>query len=675
MSTAKLPPVPQPHGVLPPPVRKLRAYSFDPSLSSKFETRVVNERVFPVAWEDKLKPGPVGEYVEVMDFDPASGLWYEPVDLNNPYVLAQDGLPPDASNPMFHQQMVYAVAMTTIQNFERALGRPAIWRPRRSEPSKPANGKDNVGTSAAPVQAANAATGPEAGTDPVPPPDDGSDRATGARKPPSDEEWVPHLRIYPHALREANAYYSPDKVALLFGYFPLGDTKDGQYPGGMIFTCLSHDVIAHEMAHALLDGVHPRLTEWTQPDGPAFHEAFADIVALFQHFTFREVLQHQIARTRGDLETESLLGALAQEFGRATGTHGALRDALGEVNRKTGKWERRPPDPARLARTVKPHDRGAILVAAVFDAFLTIYRSRIADLRRIASGGSGILPVGELHPDLVARFADEAARSAQHVLTMCIRAIDYIQPVDVTFGDFLRGMMTADRDIYPSDNRGYRVAFVDAFRSHGIYPSGLRALSEQNLMWDTVSEADQTQGSLSDVLEHLKTYFTSLSFVKSREERWQRGYRERIELWKILDELLLKGRKHSSEPGAFEAITGLDFGYDNSPRELGHRRVHVYTLSTVQRMDENGKTRNLAVLTLLQRRRHYSKGEIRKKGNGLDVWGGCTMVFDLDLGRLLYAVRKSVRIAAPRVQRAVQMRIPSSSGEEPFAMLHRRQGQ
>ena len=32
-----------------------------------------------------------------------------------------------------------------------------------------------------------------------------------------------------------------------------------------------------------------------------FHEAFADIVALFQHFTFPEILRHQIAHTRGAL--------------------------------------------------------------------------------------------------------------------------------------------------------------------------------------------------------------------------------------------------------------------------------------------------------------------------------------------------------------------------------------
>src|SRR5687768_4624738 len=113
-----------------PPFRRLRGYSFDPSLSIQLDTALINSAVFKVRWEEKnngkddegLKPGPVGEYLEVIDFDPASNCFYKQVDLNDAYILAQDGLPPSESNPLFHQQMVYAVAMTTIQNFEKALG-------------------------------------------------------------------------------------------------------------------------------------------------------------------------------------------------------------------------------------------------------------------------------------------------------------------------------------------------------------------------------------------------------------------------------------------------------------------------------------------------------------------------------------------------------------------------
>src|SRR5205823_2802251 len=218
-------------------------------------------------------------------------------------------------------------------------------------------------------------------------------------------------------------------------------------PGGTVFTCLSHDVVAHETTHALLDGMHHRFMEASNPDVLAFHEAFADIVALFQHFTFPDVLRQQIAQTRGDLASENLLGQLAQQFGEATGRGGALRDALGGVDRKTGKWAPRPPDPAAYHRTAEPHARGSLLVAAVFDAFLAIYRGRVSDLFRIATGGTGVLPAGHLHPDLVARLAREAAKAAGHVLAMCIRALDYCPPVDVTFGEYLRAVITADTEL------------------------------------------------------------------------------------------------------------------------------------------------------------------------------------------------------------------------------------
>jgi hypothetical protein len=420
-----------------PAVRRLRIFAFDPSLGTRLETAGINELTVEVNWEDDLESGPVGEYVEVVDSDPASGVFYHPIDLNDSRLLAQDGVAPSESSPQFHQQMVYAVAMTTIRHFERALGRVALWADRR---------------------------------------------VTVPNEDPRSQ-FVRRLRIYPHALRDRNAYYSPAKKALLFGYFPVTARDKNNTPGTLVFTCLSHDIIAHEVTHALLDGVHPRFSESSNPDVLAFHEAFADLVALFQHFSHSKVLESQISRTRGNLSTENLLAQLAQQFGQATGRGAALRDALGGLDGKTGLWEIRPPDPTVLDHTFGPHARGSILVAAVFRAFLIMYRARTIDLFRLASQGTGTLPEGDIHPDLTRRLAGEAASVAERILQMCIRALDYCPPVDITFGDFLRAVVTADLEYSPGDRSGFGVVFVESFREWGIYPRGISSMGLDTLAW------------------------------------------------------------------------------------------------------------------------------------------------------------------------------------------------
>lgn len=424
-----------------PSQRRLRVFAFDPGIRAQLDTLSISELTLKLTWEDDLKPGPVGEYLEVVDYDPASHCFYAPVDLNHPYLLAQDGLAPAEGGPQMHQQMVYAVAMNTIDHFERALGRVALWNHRVIRNSE-GQAIKNV--------------------------------------------YVQRLRIYPHALREPNAYYSPLKKALLFGYFPTHGTSPGQVPGGMVFTSLSYDVVAHETTHALLDGLHPSFNEATNPDVHALHEGFADIVALLQRFAHPEILEHQISRTRGSLDRQNMLGELAQQFGQALGMRGALRSALGELN--DGVWQMRKPDPTLLHKTHSPHERGGILLAAVFAAFLAIYRSRSADLFRIATGGTGVLRDGEIHPDLVRRLAREASSAAEAVLTMCIRGLDYCPPVDVDFGTYLRAVVTADFEAYPDDEHHYRLAFIEAFRQWGIFPEGVRSMAESDLRYPKIDD-------------------------------------------------------------------------------------------------------------------------------------------------------------------------------------------
>jgi hypothetical protein len=549
-----------------PVVRRLRVLAFDPSLATRLATVSLNEITVDIRWED-LPPGPVGEYLEVVDVDPASGVFYYPVDLDHPHLLARDGLAPSESNPQFHQQMVYAVAMTTIQHFERALGRKALWADRR-----------------------------------VPTKDDGY-----------SEQFVRRLRIYPHALRDRNAYYSPSKKALLFGYFPVSSKDKNNTPGTVVFTCLSHDIVAHETTHALLDGVHPRFNEPTNPDVHAFHEAFADIVALFQHFTYPTVLESQIRRTRGDLDSENLLSQLAQQFGQATGRGAALRDALGGVD-ENGNWKPRVPDPNALDSTSGAHDRGAILVAAVFRAFLLIYRARTADLFRIATQGTGKLPDGEIHPDLTARLAQEAARCADRTLQMCIRAIDYCPPVDITFGDFLRGVITADLDFSPEEKESFRIVFIESFREWGIYPRGISSMGVDALAWPTGEELMNemmADGSLQHLPEDLRVQLGSFVLDASRNwnlesdrfKVWQDLDRVRAILWKWLREGDSLGRDYARLFGLVieegEAPPTVARGKDGGPA------VEIHAVRPTMRRTASGMTSTDLVIEITQRRDGY----------------------------------------------------------------------
>ncbi|MBE9637372.1 hypothetical protein [Salipiger mangrovisoli] len=453
-----------------PPKRRLRCYSFDPSLAGDIGTWDINEILIEIPREldaqgkPGLRPGPVGEYIEVLDVDPASRLFYKPVDLEHPDILVQDGLSASENNPQFHQQMVYAVAMATIDHFENAVGRKVLWSSRVIR--------------------------------------DGSYRL----------QFVRRLRIYPHALRARNAYYSPRKKALLFGYFPVTSKDKKNTPGTTVFSCLSHDIIVHEMSHALLDGVHPRFNEPSNPDVHAFHEAFADIVAIFQRFSYPGILESQLRETRGDLGSENMLAQLAQQFGRATGRNSALRDALGGIDPETGKWAPRDPDPRALEQVYEPHKRGAILVAAVFRAFTLVYHRRVADLFRLSTGGSGILPEGAIHPDLVTRLAVEARETASRILRMCMRGLDYCPPVDLTFGDYLRAVITADLDIDPDDADRCRVAFVQSFREWGIAPSGVRAMSVDALVWDDF----ETVGAKSALRAKLRARAPGMAGIDAR---------------------------------------------------------------------------------------------------------------------------------------------------------------
>jgi hypothetical protein len=555
-----------------PTARPLRVYAFDPSAGRGLS----NYMTIPVRYEP-LAPGPVGRRLAVVDYDASNERFYEAVDLDHAAVLIADGLEPSESDPRFHQQMVYAVASDTIRHFEFALGRPIRWR-----------------------------------------------RQYGSRR---DAPFHGRLRILPHAFQQANAFYDAELGAVLFGYFRATTDDPGEaLPGQTVFTCLSHDIIAHEMTHALIDGQREYLTDATGPDAAAFHEAFADIVALFQHFTYRDALLETIHRTGGliykpwldpevksgdqpaitpELSESNPMVELAREFGRALGTRSALRQAIGT-----------PPNSKLLGTLTEPHARGAILVSAVFDAFFTIYVQRTRDLMRIARAGAAVGAEGDLHPDLAGRLAGEAVKIAEHFVNICIRALDYCPPVDMQFGDFLRALITADSDLVPDDPHGYRAALIKAFRLRGIIPERVRSYSEEALRW---CGPDVTGRPLPPPCEKL-----DYRIVRRRDARSR------------ADEEAAIDRHNAQVLHAYATANARALGLDPDPA----RKIEAHSFHPIHRIGPDGQLVVNFVAEFLQQRTEPVAPNVPNSPT-FTYRGGSTVIFGEE-HEVRYVIEKSI---------------------------------
>ena len=405
-----------------PLYRRLRVFALDPEVPSDQGGEVIVR----IPWEP-LEPGPRGAIFAISPVDAVTSVTYPLADLDAPAVLTEQGYPASLSDPRFHAQMCYAVAASVYERFRAALGR---------------------------------------------------DVPLGLRQTGTGWHGGRGLRIRPFGIAEPQAYFDRDSAELRFGFFPALEPARGYSPRSIVYTCLSHDVLVHELTHAFLDAVRPNLMLPTDRDVLAFHEAFADLVAVFQRFGYAELVLAEIVATGGRIEKAEWLVGLAESFSRTAGIGGTLRRIDGDDTYDTA------PD--------EPHARGTVLVQAVFGAFRSVLKERSGRIIAIATGGSGVLPPGRLSTPLAKALADATQRTASQFLSMMIRAIDYCPPFAITFGDFLRAVLTADAALVADDDLGYRRAWIESFSAHHIYPvdgdgvsEGLH-LTQDALVWTPV---------------------------------------------------------------------------------------------------------------------------------------------------------------------------------------------
>ncbi|MEW6279292.1 MAG: hypothetical protein AB1758_11755 [Candidatus Eremiobacterota bacterium] len=124
-----------------------------------------------------------------------------------------------------------------------------------------------------------------------------------------------------------NAYYSRDDHSVNF--FQHYDRILGRH----VHSGDSGEVVAHELGHAILDGVRPDYFDAFSPDVAAFHESFGDMIGLCFALQDDRVVDRVAIETGGDLSKRNIASALGEELGVA------INDEVG-ANRTGGNWTR-----------------------------------------------------------------------------------------------------------------------------------------------------------------------------------------------------------------------------------------------------------------------------------------------------------------------------------------------
>ena len=235
------------------------------------------------------------------------------------------------------------------------------------------------------------------------------------------------LIVVPHAGYGENAYYDRDSKSLQFYYF--------DHNGERVHTCLSADIINHEFGHAVLDGVRPLYRESVQVETAAFHEFMGDVSAIL--IAFRNTkLRKQIGEvTGGDLDKDSALSSLAEQFGRKD-EKPYLRTALNKLI-----YDEVKDSPSQ-------HHMSQVMTGAMFDILRDIYRYNRGARQHTVPQSLWF--------------------TASRMQNLAIQPLDLLPPVDVTFADYAEAVLRAEQIVNPTDPDGYRGLMLRAFGRRGI---------------------------------------------------------------------------------------------------------------------------------------------------------------------------------------------------------------
>lgn len=252
------------------------------------------------------------------------------------------------------------------------------------------------------------------------------------------------LFVVPRAGYQANAFYHRASHSVQFLLVPDEGPPSGGENGEQLgkFTALSPDIVAHETAHAVIDGIAPFLYEAATPQSLALHEAVADLTALFVSLRTNNFVTHILDKNNGALDKDAI-GQIAEEIGSlshpksSSGTskpHG-LRNLSNRFALPDPETEAVPEGMLPMF-SQEPHDLSEVLSGAMFRFLVKTFE---AEQKRQTDRG-------------VAAYSSSGYslfRAVEMTTAIVYRALDYLPPGEISFADFARAMLAADKAFFP----------------------------------------------------------------------------------------------------------------------------------------------------------------------------------------------------------------------------------
>jgi len=230
---------------------------------------------------------------------------------------------------------------------------------------------------------------------------------------------VNKLNVDPLAGVQANAFY--DRQGLKFFYF----TNKGQ----KVFTCLSADIITHELGHGLLDAMRPEFFNMAALELWAFHESFGDVSAILSSLAQPAVVKNMLETTGGDLRKPNIVEGLAEQFGSSLGLGGALRKGVNNFKYVSPSTlpQRAPND--QLA--AESHSFSRVLTGAFYEIFVKAYEM-------FGKGVSGVDQARELLMETFINASKKAPSSSNFFQVFSKTWLDILKLKSPTIGEQMR---------------------------------------------------------------------------------------------------------------------------------------------------------------------------------------------------------------------------------------------